>query len=457
MSYWLHGMNGDNTSWLDYADRFGGAAGERQMNSSRPSFATIGSVDDITNGIASQFAPDAQNIGIGASLGGIVLRNLEVVDQDPSELGGVITVHSPNQGSSLARSVNNGDAEEYLINVVSTLAHALDEINEHLTGGFGFWDVALGAIDAIFSPLNEFLNVTIEIIASGSEIPTEEEITAQITTAFTLVNSPDLQNIFEDMDPTSDFMDYMSNYPSTLPRIEVHGYELDKEPFRLGCSRDKAVWASPLAETTPITDDDCQIFDDLKDAESQLNNAQIALNIKGTLNLLNPVSWLWKKRRSSALFHAAQDVKDAKNLVKNGIEQGWEALLTGTVPTTQTVTQMTAQCAAQLQSLKQQAISVGPLSPAGLAILLQIGQINNDPNCFEEVEITVYVNDPDALYDGLFLDTEQVSGSAMLTLVNGPINGNGVNHVESLNHPSTWNNLNSIFDEPNSFFNTPPR
>ena len=67
-----------------------------------------------------------------------------------------------------------------------------------------------------------------------------------------------------------------------------------------------------------------------------------------------------------------------------------------------------------------------------------------------------FENDPSARHDGLFLDAEQVSGNAMLTLLNEPINGNGVNHVEMLNHPSTWNNLNFIF-ENEGFFITPPR
>ena len=67
-----------------------------------------------------------------------------------------------------------------------------------------------------------------------------------------------------------------------------------------------------------------------------------------------------------------------------------------------------------------------------------------------------FENDPSARHDGLFLDAEQVSGNALAEYWNEPLDGNGVNHVEMLNHPSTWNNLNKAFDS-DTFFETPPR
>ena len=463
--YWLHGMNGDNTRWERYAERFGGANGDRQMNSTRPEFTTIGSVDGITTAVAGEFNDNPDNIGIGASLGGIVLRNLEVLDEDPSELGGVITVHSPNQGSSMARSVNNGSMRAFLDHVTRTLTKAVKEIDEHLSTEIALFNAIISKVNFIFAfnPITQLVVLLVDgefffdPLINDAEIPSEEEISDRIGVAFDLLSSPDLQQIFTDMDPTSGYMDDLNNYPSTLPRIEIHGYEENKEPFRMQCSLEKAVWTDPLAESAAIPDGDCAIFDELDKSRSQLNTAQLLLNAKAILNLSNPVSWIRKKSRPNNLYKAANNVGDAKALVGGGIVEGWGGLLTGFVPVTKLVTQMTAPCAAQVASLEQQLTTVDVLGPEGLAILQQIQQLNQDDACFEEVEVMEFENDPSARHDGLFLDAEQVSGNAMLTLLNEPINGNGVNHVEMLNHPSTWNNLNKIFDDEQSFFHTPPR
>lgn len=468
--YWVHGLNGQADRWQRYADKF---QADRQMVSHTPAFASTGSVDEITDGIDSQFGtnPPPDNIGIGASLGGIVVRNLERRGGDANEIGGIITSHSPNQGAAIATAVNNGGAEAHLNNAINTIAEALREINEHLSNDVNsIWDGILGGLNAIIGLPNEFLNVTIELIASSNDIPSEEEITSQIITAFNIITDPATQGIYQDIDPNNGFMPALNSYPSTLPHIEIHGYETDKEPFRMGCSQEKMVWALPLAETVPITDDDCQVFQDLKDGESQLQSAQDALNIKGALNILNPVSWLRKKRRSSDLFHAAQDVKDAKNMIGHGLEEGWESLMFGAVPVTVTQSQLTGNCQVQISELELDLLSLGadghphdpddPYPPAAAAILQQIKDLMNDPGCYEDVPVTIYVNDPDARYDGLFLDAEQVTGSALAEYENSPVvvNGKeyGVNHVEALNHPRTWFNLNDIFDS-DTFFNTPPK
>lgn len=469
--YWLHGLNGEADRWKNYADYF---QGERQMESFRPEYSSTGSVNQITDGIDGEFTPAPDNIGIGASLGGIVLRNLELRGNDVNELGGVITTHSPNLGAAIATAVNNGEAEEHLIKVVSTLSVAVEEIDEHLlTGGNTTWTTITGALNTIFSTVNEILNTVIEMIASGNELPSEEDITSQITTAFNIISNPASQNIFQDIDPTNSFMSDLNNFPSTLPRIEVHGYETDKEPFRMGCSQDSRVWTLPLAEVDAVPDDTCKVFQDLKDAESSLNNAQLALNIKGGLNVLNPFSWLNKKRRSTELFEAASDVNAAKDMINHGIEQGWEALMFQSVPQVVTSVQPTAACLGYVEFLEGElaALEVAfshckVITPNNCSALeQQIAELLDEieaigPTCYEEVQTVIYVNDPDAKYDGLFLDAEQVTGSALAEYENSPIlvNGKleGVNHVEALKHPSTWNNLNLIFDRPD-FFNTPPK
>ncbi len=149
----------------------------------------------------------------------------------------------------------------------------------------------------------------------------------------------------------------------------------------------------------------------------------------------------------------------AKNTIKYGLEEGWEELIFGSVPIPETREELTQTCKSQLDQLYEQEQALNSSgqyeddNAAELAaIQFQIDQLLTDPNCYEEVPVTIYVNDPEALYDGLFLEAEQVTGNAFATYRN-----EGVNHVEALNHPNTWINLNLIFDQPNSFFNTPPR
>jgi hypothetical protein len=57
--------------------------------------------------------------------------------------------------------------------------------------------------------------------------------------------------------------------------------------------------------------------------------------------------------------------------------------------------------------------------------------------------------------DGFILESDMTTGSALAAYQNA---GVGVNHMEALNHPETWINLNAIFDRGEfDFFNTPTR
>ena len=452
--YWLHGFNGVTSHWRRYADKF---QSDREMASSRIFYATNGSINNITNGINISSHP--QNIGIGHSLGGVICRNFEVTGGD--EVGGVITVHSPNQGASVAKAVNDGRAEEFLTHISTTVATALDEIRDHMAFELNVVDIVIGLWNGVatFIPdLFSILGVDVNIsLIEGEFIPSNEEIEAQISSSFDQIYDPALQDIFNDLDPTNGFMANMNNFPSAMPRIEVHGYEKDKELFRMGCSDDLRVWNSPLADEDPI-DDNC-FLGELDDARSTFNKVQAWLNTKGALTIAqNP----FRVKAASRLFDAAGKVKDAKDLIKTGIELGWEDLIgVQYIPQTTSYTQTTEACQTLLDQLYQQETALTSNgqnegdNAAQLALIFnQINDLLNDPDCTETVQSTFYVpvDNSEAPHDGLILEAEQVTGaSGVPTYQNEE-----VNHIEVLNHPEMWDNFNDIFDRTD-FFNTPPR
>lgn len=462
---WLHGFEGSTTHWGNYADRF---EGDRFMDSKRRLYSTNGSIDDITNNLNIPSAPT--NIGIGHSLGGIICRNYEVLGGN--QLGGVITVHTPNQGASIASAVIDGRAEEFLNSSLSTFAEAIDEIQDHLNleiqitnDLIAWWDLGsnLWPLEWILNIFGSSLEIDLNI---NEEIPTPEGIQAQIGSAFEQINDPALVNVITDLDPTSDFINDLNTFSSNLPRIEVHGYEKDKELFRLGCSSDNAVWNSPLAETTPEPDD-CIIEDVIKPAKHALWIANATMLAK-----INPIK-PWKIK---GLVNAIGDVKDARQLLKGDLENMWEDLIGvqwQAVTTTQTI--FSPACQSQIDDLTdeiaylyQQELDCEDAGPGlgceGFAqdadeLYEELLQLQNDPSCLETVTVTNYVqvDNSDARNDGFILESEMTSGSADLELQNALIDNNGVNHMEVLNHPSMWDNFNGIFDNQSTFFGTPLR
>lgn len=103
--YWLHGLNDGPNAWEHYSGIF---STERRMNSLRPGYDSRNGVNLGTNIINSSIPANPNNIGIGHSMGGIVLRNLERTQSIFSrKINGFITVASPNSGAGIANSFND--------------------------------------------------------------------------------------------------------------------------------------------------------------------------------------------------------------------------------------------------------------------------------------------------------------------------------------------------------------
>jgi pimeloyl-ACP methyl ester carboxylesterase len=126
---WVHGLGGNYTHWQHYEQIF---SSERDLNSRRTSYNTNVSItnssdnlkEDVDSawGWGSQITTNPQNLGIGHSLGGVMIRNLDRLTP-PSEkrFGGYITVASPNYGAPIANSLQDGS-------VLNAKNHALNEL-----------------------------------------------------------------------------------------------------------------------------------------------------------------------------------------------------------------------------------------------------------------------------------------------------------------------------------------
>jgi pimeloyl-ACP methyl ester carboxylesterase len=117
---WLHGLEGSTNSWRHYDEK---TVRERQVGKTfRPAYAGFGTNDsrnatDIRDGadkvmatLASnpEFTPSANNIFIGHSMGGLVLRS---IDKKRTEgnlnpyFGGFITFGTPHKGAKVADNI----------------------------------------------------------------------------------------------------------------------------------------------------------------------------------------------------------------------------------------------------------------------------------------------------------------------------------------------------------------
>ncbi len=120
---WVHGLDGDSTSWQHYESIF---TAELNINSLRTTYNTdfgithsaalvIKSMNSYygNNGIIGSSGNEAnnpKNMGIGHSMGGMMIRRAdELLNTNPKKFGGYVTVTSPNYGAPIANSLLNGN------------------------------------------------------------------------------------------------------------------------------------------------------------------------------------------------------------------------------------------------------------------------------------------------------------------------------------------------------------
>ncbi|MFP4294028.1 MAG: esterase/lipase family protein, partial [Cyclobacteriaceae bacterium] len=116
---WVHGLGSGPDFWNEYAAEF---QQQRRIVSSNQGYNTANGVPamagDITNRTRGLANP--QTIGIGHSMGGLSLREIDARTA-PGHVGGFITVGSPLNGARLVNNVQNGQLTSYV-------SHGVDEM-----------------------------------------------------------------------------------------------------------------------------------------------------------------------------------------------------------------------------------------------------------------------------------------------------------------------------------------
>jgi hypothetical protein len=226
-AYWVHGLGDDETAWQHYASIF---EAERRMNSSRPRYFSTTDVISSTNSISGNITPNSQNIGIGHSMGGTVLRNLDRVSSPTSRrINGLITVASPNFGAGIANAFDD-----------QSLFYARDKACNDLTAGpdaelFGIYSnvssvplqLGLGAFltfDNICSIL--FTNKTIEKFAGSQAART-------------------------DLKMGSPLLGQINSYNSSIPRLTMIAEENRPVHWRMVSRTLTRNWSSPSDQVFP--------------------------------------------------------------------------------------------------------------------------------------------------------------------------------------------------------------
>jgi len=127
---WVHGLDGNASSWQHYNQIFDN---ERNLNSLRTTYNTengiTNSANQVINSMNTRYGNNAngannpQNLGIGHSMGGLMLRDADrITGSGTKKFGGYITVTSPNYGAPISNSLIDGSVENAAENACNKLA-----------------------------------------------------------------------------------------------------------------------------------------------------------------------------------------------------------------------------------------------------------------------------------------------------------------------------------------------
>lgn len=124
---WIHGFNRNANSWKHYNQIFDK---ERNLNSLRTTYYTGNGITYSTNKVIRSMnthyregANNPRNLGIGHSMGGLMLRDADrITANGTKKFGGYITVASPNYGAPITNSLLDGSVEKAAQNACNKLA-----------------------------------------------------------------------------------------------------------------------------------------------------------------------------------------------------------------------------------------------------------------------------------------------------------------------------------------------
>ena len=198
---WVHGLNDNLTAWQHYANIF---AAERRINSHRQTYSTGSGLSIAASSLRSGLnnaAIHPNNLAIGHSMGGVMIRE---VDRNPlggRNFGGYITVASPNYGAQIANSLASGAVQ-------NAANHGVSQLKD--------------------GPTSEFLN-PVWWIGGIITYALAEYFTNNVNIN-NLVSAPASRN---DLMANSNPINNLNSHNSTLPRISIVAQEASPVHWRL--------------------------------------------------------------------------------------------------------------------------------------------------------------------------------------------------------------------------------
>ena len=122
---WVHGLGDDQSLWEHYETIF---TRERQINSHRKTYNTYYGIDYAADRVINSVdyylndPYNSQNIAIGYSMGGLIIRDVDQLTSGNKRFGGLITVNSPNYGAPIANSISDGSVESAAIDACNKIS-----------------------------------------------------------------------------------------------------------------------------------------------------------------------------------------------------------------------------------------------------------------------------------------------------------------------------------------------
>ena len=243
---WQHGLIGSDEFWRDYAADF---ARERRMVSTNRTIGSLTGVPVMANDIrnATLGAAGARTIGIGHSMGGVALREIQARTA-PGHVGGIITVGSSLNGAQIANTVGNGQLRAFIS----------DGVNE-LTKG----------------PARQLFAASYIIARAQTRTFTGRQLQEVLLNEIGLDNlvlAAATNNTVVDFTTTGNYMNQARQYNVTIPRVSIYGTEASPVHYRMASS------FIGFRDT---------FFPDIFRAARGVYNAYYIKNLVSSINILN--------------------------------------------------------------------------------------------------------------------------------------------------------------------------
>lgn len=277
---WVHGLDGDQSSWAHYEDIF---SRERQINSHRKTYNTSITIDYTANQVISSVddilgngATNSRNIAIGHSMGGVVIRDVDRLTGTNKRFGGLITVTAPNYGAPIANSILDGSLESAAINACNKIS-------------------AGPIVQSLSLPWNIVGNITNQILCNYF---IDNDLVQN------LQGNPTINS---DLRVGSATINALNAYNTTTPRICIYAQENSPVHWRMFSSE-----TSDNANDTEIV--------------SYVNTARNIYNAYYDYNIAKGIANSWNPWLSVLYFNRAAQWKKGRDWIDDS-ETIWNALI----------------------------------------------------------------------------------------------------------------------------------